>query len=189
MDDLEAVPAQRAPRVGHFHDRVDDARHLRLGGPVGEEDLDRDADLLEVTPGELHVLGRDPGVRLDLVRLADPGGLGHRHDDADPAPDVGLGVRELRHGGHGGLRLEHPVEARQAEVEEPVLDVTGDLLGPQQRELLDARVVDPPVVVAVAAAHEPDVGGLEEGQRLGLEASLGDDELQHDARWYRISDR
>ncbi len=48
-------------------------------------------------------------------------------------------------------------------VEEPVLDVAGDLLGPQQRELLDAGIVDLPVVVPVAAAHEPDVGGLEEG--------------------------
>src|SRR3990172_5176287 len=81
-----------------------------------------------------------------------------------------------------GAGLLDPVLARDAEVEQTVLDVRRDLLGAEDGHALDPLVVDRPVVVARGPTTHAEVGGLEEAERLLLERTLRDDESQHGRR-------
>ena len=86
-----------------------------------------------------------------LARHADPGGqvghagvlgvVGNGHDDLDRVAGR-LGVAQLAERDHVGLGLLHPVTARDAEVEQSVGHVRGDLLGTQDAHALDPRIVD-----------------------------------------------
>ena len=65
------------------------------------------------------------------------------------------------------------------DVEQALLDVLRDLLRAQEQHLVDARVVDGGVVVAVGAAADGQVGGLEQLEGGLLERALRKDERQH----------
>ena len=103
-----------------------------------------------------------------------------RHGEHDPERPVGgLRVAELAedHDVAGGLL--HPVPAGDAEVEEPLGHVGGDLLRPQDPDLVDARVVDGGAVVDRRRALDAEVRGLEQLEGGLLERTLGEDEAQH----------
>jgi hypothetical protein len=120
-------------------------------------------------------LGRDPHT-LGQVGDGLPGRVvRHGHDDAHRV-GRGLGVLQLTERDHVGLRLGDPVAAGDAEVEQALFEVGGDLLRSQHADAVDARVVDGRAVVAVGAAADRQVGGVEQLERRALQRALGKDE-------------
>ena len=78
-----------------------------------------------------------------------------------------------------GAGLLDPVTAGDPEVEEALGHVPGDLLGPQDADLVHAGVVDAGPVVDVGAPHHAEVGGGEQLQRRLFQRALGQDQSQH----------
>jgi hypothetical protein len=97
---------------------------------------------------------------------------GDGEDDLGAVTRPALRVRQRGQDLHVGLGLGDPVLAGDPEIEQPVLQVHGDLLRTEQRDALDPIVVDRTVVVAVRAAADPEVGVLEQSKRLLLEGAL-----------------
>jgi DivIVA domain-containing protein len=128
---------------------------------------------------ELQEFGGDPRTRRDLLRavcrvlVRD----GEHHLGAVSGPRAGVGERRQHLDVGRGLR--DPVLPGDAHVEQAILHVERDLLGPQDRDALDPIVVHGAVIVAARAAAHAEVGGFEKAQCLLLEGALGDDELQH----------
>ena len=86
---------------------------------------------------------------------------------------------ELAEGDHVAARLLDPVATGDPDVEQAIGHVEGDLLGPEDPDVVDARVVDGrPVVDRRATAHR-QVGALEKLERRLLQRTLGQDQLQH----------
>ena len=90
-----------------------------------------------------------------------------------------LRVLELAEDHDVAGRLLDPVAAGDAEVEEPLGHVGGDLLGAQDPHLVDARVVDGGLVVDGRRALDAEVGGLEQLEGGLLQRPLGQHEAQH----------
>ena len=135
-------PAARSalPGLGHVDDGVGDVGDLGLGRAVGERDLRLDAvaaEALRVSSGYSVLTRSGPGGR--------PGGrqVGQRarrrvgaHGQHDPGRvRRRLRVGELAERDHLAPPLLDAVASGDAEVEEPVGHVDGDLLGPQDADL------------------------------------------------------
>ena len=103
-------------------------------------------------------------------------GDGQHHPDGVGG---GLGVGELAQRHHLGTGLLDPVAAGDPQVEVALGHVPGDLLGPQDADLVDAWIVDGGPVVDVRSPHHGEVGRGEEIQRRLFERALGQDQSQH----------
>ena len=93
-----------------------------------------------------------------------------------------LRVLELAEDRDVAGRLLDPVAAGDAEVEQALGHVGGDLLRPQDAHLVDARVVDARLVVDRGRAHDAQVGRLEELEGGLLQRALGQHEAEHEGR-------
>ena len=172
VEDAQAVLAQRRAGLGEVDDHVDDVGDLRLGGAVGGHHPRLDAVLGEEALGQRGELGGDPHA-LGQVGDGLPGRVvRHGHDDAHRV-GRGLGVLQLTERDDVGVGLGDPVAAGDAEVEQALFEVGGDLLRAQDAYAVDARVVDRGPVVAVGAAPDGQVGGVEQLERRAFEGPLG----------------
>ena len=97
-------------------------------------------------------------------------------------PGGGLAVAQLAERRHLAGGLLDPVPPGDAQVEQALGHVLGDLLGPQDAHLGDPGVVDGGPVVDVGAAQHGQVGGLEQVEGGPLERAFGQDEAQHGGR-------
>ena len=94
----------------------------------------------------------------------------------------GLGVGELAERDDLAPPLLDAVAPGDAEVEEAVGHVDGDLLGPQDAHLVDAGVGDAGAVGDVGGTVDGQVGVLEELHGGAFERALGQDEAEHGGR-------
>jgi hypothetical protein len=104
---------------------------------------------------------------------------GHDHPDG---PRAGLGVAHLAQGHDLGAGLLHPVPPGDAQVEQAVGHIPRDLLGAQDADLVDARVVDRRLVLDGRGPVDGQVGRLEQVEGRAFERALGEHELQHPDR-------
>ena len=137
---------------------------------------------------ELRVLARHPhALRAGRPPLSNGDVL--RHGDHDPERAARrLRVVQLAEDHHVAGGLLDPVAPGDAEVEQALGHVGGDLLRAQDPHLVDARVVDRRLVVDRRRALDAEVGRLEQLEGGLLERALGQDEAQHDRegrRWPR----
>ena len=160
---------------------VDDVGDLRLGGAVGQLDVGLDAVALEVPPGELGVLRRHPHPCGRSAALLYGESCGHGEHDAHRVRR-GLGVLQLPQRHDLGRGLLDPVAPGDAEVEQAVGHVARDLLGAEDADVVDARVVDGGLVVDRRAALDRQVRGIEELEGGLLEGTLGENEVEHRPR-------
>ncbi len=148
VQDAQAVAVQRGAGLGEVDDRVDDVGHLGLGRTVGRDHDRLNPARFQVPAGQRRELGRDPDTFWHVGRRLPGHGSGDGEYDADGIGRC-LGVLQLAKRGDIRAGLGDPVPARDAEVEEPLLDVGRYLLRPQEAHPLDPRVIDHRVIVAV----------------------------------------
>src|SRR5690606_26857727 len=91
----------------------------------------------------------------------------------------GLRVVQLAERDHLAGGLLDPVATGDAEVEQALGDIAGDLLRAQDADLVDAGVDDVGPVVDDRVAAHPQVGRLEQLEGRLLERALGEHQLQH----------
>ena len=77
------------------------------------------------------------------------------------------------------LGLGDPIATGDANVEEAIGHVHGDLLGAQDAHLGDAGIIDGGPVLHRRVARDLEISGFEEFECGLLERTLGEDELQH----------
>src|SRR5271165_1440920 len=176
VNDPQLVGAQRRARLRYVHDGVDQVGHLHLGRAPRELDLRRDSLGREIALDGLDELRRDPLSR--EVRGHPHGGvLGHAKN---PARLVygGAAVDEVADLDDVRPVLLDPVEAREAAVEEPVLDVAAHLLRADETAVQLRIVYGRPVGARIARDLPPRL--REKAARGVLQAALG--QAQHQNR-------
>jgi hypothetical protein len=116
---------------------------------------------LQEPAGQLGELRRDAQ---PVGQVAD-GLPGHAGGHGEHDPDRvrrDLGVLQLAQRRDVRAGLGDPVAAGDAEVEQAFRDVRRDLLGPQEPDSLDARIVDGRMVITVGRAPNRQVCGVEQ---------------------------
>ena len=103
-----------------------------------------------------------------LLRLVDAALVGDRQHYLHRSADALLVVRHIHDGDHVAVRLPHPVQAGDPQVEVALLHVAADLLRAQDLHVADTRIPDGHVILSLAAPLHRQVRLLEEEQRLLL---------------------
>ena len=143
------------------------------------------ASALRVSSGYSVLTRRRPGRSATAAASSASECTGRVGADGEHDPGrVGRGLRvgELAERDHLAPPLLDAVAPGDAEVEEPVGHVDGDLLGPQDPHLADAGVLDAGPVGHVRGAVDGQVGVLEQLHGGAFERALGQDEAEHGGR-------
>ena len=86
---------------------------------------------------------------------------------------------EFSEGHHIAARLLDPVPPSDPEVEQAVGHVGRNLLGPQDANVVDTRIVNGRPVVDRGTPANPEIGSLEQFEGRFLKRTLRKDEFQH----------
>jgi hypothetical protein len=120
-------------------------------------------------------VGRDPATLREILHLLNRRFVTDREHDLD-----GFGRRlritQLTEADNIGTRLLHPVTAGYSEVEQTLCHVGRDLLGPQDVNLVDARVVDLGPVVHLGGPADCQVGRGEQFEGRMLQRAFGENQ-------------
>ncbi len=154
----QAVGPQRRAGGDEVDDRVGEPEpRRRLDRAADRHELDVDAALGEEPSGRDRIRRRDPetGEVVDGRRVR---AVGHGHRERATAE------AELEELLDAGLGLDHEVRPRDPEVDDAVLDVLGDVVGPDEQQ----------IDRSVRAGHdERPLRRLEREPRIGAQAQRG----------------